>query len=531
MQCLELWDIPFASPNWQELLAARFADVLAIETALLRLNAGESSIFSTLYLNGGNQTRSFLFGKVRLAPEEFEPLLARLADLGLVYILKNRSRLNNSADRVIMNEDILHTITEAHLLVSPAARLNPLHLILENGELSLSLPALIQAAGGAFPEEALTGRYSEEVSCEGLSRALLALPQGFAAVLLRRQEGLHGQHPGHAKKIHHRLDGQAMLALALKGIARQRLRACEGLLPGKRELAALAEVHGFSQAELRGCFEWLSKSGWIIERDNLLSLASNARAWLRGDMKYRFETLRACAQNDGLLHSNGRAQSLQACIGKDWKKPPGSVPEYREYLDSIQNRIALIAFYWSCGVLSLHCDEVSVNKVAPAGLEEHIAYNDGKAVMTGDMSVVIAEAEISPLTRLYLTAFTRIERDTGIIRARFAEKLFAAGLAAGFDGLLFLRHLEEICAQALPQSIVFTIQDWVHSRIGATVRKPYVLHLCEGRADEIMHDPAFLKLVDRRAGAHDIILGECDEKEIINILEKHGVCLDFDPDS
>jgi len=527
VRCCEFWDIPFASREWREVLAARFASPPSLEKALLALGAEESRVVSALYLNGGNQPRSFLLTKTRIPAEEFGPILERLADLGFLDVLKNRSRLNDSADRVIMNEDIFQTLTEARLVASPPAPLSPLQLALEDGELPLRLPALIQAAGGFFPEEALSDTYADYTD---LHRALFAFPQGFAAVWRLPDGRQENARSGHARKIFHRLDGQAMLALALKSAARQRLRACEGALPGKRELTAMADAHGFSLSQLKGCFLWLSESGWIAERESALILTGCARAWLRGDMAYRFQKLRECAHQDGVLSPHGRAESVQSFMAKRWKKPLESIADYREYLDSLRRSVRLLLFYWSCGAVSLHCDEGIVQKIVPADLEEYTAHNDEKVVMAGDMSIVIAEDDASPLTRLYLSAFTRIERDSGVIRARLTEKLFAEGLAAGFDGLIFLRHLERISARELPQSIVFTIRDWVLSRSGATVRKSFVLHLGEERADEIMHDPVFLKLVDRRAGAHDIILGECDEREIISVLERHGVYLDFDPD-
>jgi hypothetical protein len=207
------------------------------------------------------------------------------------------------------------------------------------------------------------------------------------------------------------------------------------------------------------------------------------------------------------------------------------VAEYREYLDVLHDRIRLLSFYWMCGAVALHCcEEDFVQKIAPADFEEHRAFTDGKLVIAGDMSLVIAENEMSPLTWLYLCAFAKIERDSGVIRARFSEKLFAEGIAAGYDGLVFLRHLEKINAKTLPQNLVFTLQDWVLSRTAAALRKSLVLHIAEEKADEIMHDPAFIKLVDHRAGPHDIILGECNERDVTKILENHGVSLDFDPD-
>jgi hypothetical protein len=503
-----------------------------VRTALLKLDERESQVYSILFLNGGNQARSFLLSKTHLEPDELDLLLENSADLGLVYVLKNRSRLNNSADRVIMNEAIFKTAFGANLILPSPAHALPPELVLENGEFVLTLTAFIRAAGGALPAQILTERCFPADQYEGLRRALLALPKGFEDVWciaeLREEEA----RTGHARKIHHRIDGQAMLALALKSVSRQRLRACEGVVPGKRELTSFAEAHGFSLPHVKACFSWISQSGWIGESENTLALKKEARAWLRGDMRSRFEALYAHALEDGVVHPNGRIISVSSFIGKNWeKKTLRSAAEYRAYLEHVQNRIMRVTFYWMCGILALHCDEGTIQKISPAGMDEHGAYSDGKAVIAGDMSIVFAENDISPLTQLYLAAFTRVERDSGVVRARLSEKLFAEGIAAGFDGRAFLHALEGASGQPLPQNMTFTIQDWILSRTSARITKPYVLRLSEERADEIMHDPALMKLVDHRAGANDIILGECNEREITLLLEKHGVCLDFDPDA
>ena len=118
-----------------------------------------------------------------------------------------------------------------------------------------------------------------------------------------------------------------------------------------------------------------------------------------------------------------------------------------------------------------------------------------------------------------------------MIRAKVTEKNFLDGLAAGFDGLEFLRMLEACSRQALPQNIVFTITDWIENTIQAVLHIKPVLHMEENRLDELMHDPAFVKLVDRRVGPNDIILDETDEREIGTILQRHGIILDCIPDN
>jgi hypothetical protein len=529
MRCLEFWEVPFASVRWQEELASRFTNTEALEAALQRLNAEESRVYNVLYQNGGNQPRSFLLSKLHLEAELLDPILKGLADIGLAYILKNRSRLNNSADRVVMNEEIFRTLSEARLIVSGPQHYNPPQLTLENGELCLRLRALVQSTGGVFPEEAIDGQYTIQYDT-ALRRALAAFPQGFRKVICSEDEQ-DAAHSGYARKILYRLDGQAMLALAVKGIARKRFRASESLMPGKREITAFANARGLNVSELGGCFSWLAQNGWISVHENILIPEKTARAWLRAGMEQRFGILCKYAEKDGVVSPNGRAQNVQTFLSKGVKKKLEDIADYCGYFDLLRERMQLLAFYWACGVVSLHCNEESVQKIAPAGLEEHIVCTDGKIVIAGDMSLVIAESEISPLTRLYLAAFAKIELDSGVIRARFSEKLFAEGLAAGYDGLIFLRHLERISAKALPQNLVFTLRDWVLSRTGATVRKSLILHISEERADEIMHDPVFLKFVDHRAGSNDIILGDCNEREITKILENHGVSLDFDPDS
>jgi len=527
MRCLEFWEVPFASAQWQDELASRFTNASALEAALLRLGAEESQVYNVLFQNGGNQPRSFLLSKLHFEADLFDLILKNLAELGLAYVLKNRSRLNNSADRVVMNEDIFRTLNTARLIVPVPQYSNPPMLTVENRELCLKLNTLMQSTGGVFPEEVLGGRYAAEG--DGIRRALAAFPHGFARVVCL-EDGQDAAHSGYARRVLHRLDGQAMLALVLKGIARKRLRASESLVPGKREMVAFAGTRGLSIPELGGCFAWLARNGWIASWENILVLEKSARAWLRADMEQRFAILREHALKDGIISANGRAQNVHTYLSKGMKKRFESIADYREYLDLLDERTQLLAFYWACGVVSLHCDQENAQKFVPASLEEHMTFADGKLVIAGDMSLVIAEIDLSPLTWLYLAAFAKTERDSGVVRARFSERLFVEGLAAGYDGLVFLRHLERVSGQALPQNLVFTMRDWVLTRGSASVRKSLVLHISEERADEIMHHPAFLKLVDHRAGLNDIILGECNEREITKILENHGVSLDFDPD-
>jgi hypothetical protein len=124
---------------------------------------------------------------------------------------------------------------------------------------------------------------------------------------------------GYPRKILHRLDGQAMLALALKMVARKRLRACEGMVPGKREMAAFADAHGFSVTDMGACFVWLAQNGWVAEKDNILFLDKPARAWLRASMEQRFLMLGECALKDGVVLSHGRVQGAQVFLGKGLK--------------------------------------------------------------------------------------------------------------------------------------------------------------------------------------------------------------------
>lgn len=528
--CLEAWGIPLLARDWEARLAQAQGDPQRLAAVLVCLQAGDSLVVDLLFHNGYCQPRSWLLSKTRFPQDELNAVLQRLARLRLIAVSRNRSRLDDSADRVELERECARTILEHSLITARSTKTTVLYPLWTPGGPASHAVEYAQACGGVLPQTMAIEPPLNGLTAEFFESSHLVTDQGFVPVYLLR-EGKALPESGEGRAASERIDGMAVLARILRHTMRSKMRACEGVMPGKREMLAWAEAGGYQPETVRLMFAWLASRGWLADEDGLLTPTRPAREWLSSATGRRHEILRdmLCRLYQGIpLDGKGLSWNAlyQSCV------PARTLVGVRDWTETCLAARQLtdeISFFWYCGVLALQLTAGHVQKIALIGYEKLAARQEGSLVVTGDMTIVIAEQAASPVQILLLTAFCRIERDSGMIRARLSEKFFIEGLAAGYDGEAFLQMLEKATGQPLPQNIVFTIKDWMHTTSGARLQIRPVLHIAEEKLDELMHDPAFVKLVDRRTGPNDIILDGTNERELGVILERHGIILDYDP--
>lgn len=525
-ECLEAWGIPLLARDWKARLKEARTNPEKLAALLVGLSADEGLVVELLFHNGYSQPRSWLLSKTKFSHEQLDLCLQRLTRIKLITLSRNRSRLDDSADRIELESESARSLAQHSLISMRNAKTSLLYpLWTESGPLAHAVE-YAQICGGVLPKEMPLDPPLAGLESEFFTTSYLLTGQGFVPVqLLIPGKALPESSEG--RTISERLDGMAILARILRHTMRSKMRACEGLMPGKRELLAWAEAGGYQPETVRLIFAWLAANGWLADKDGLLTPTNPAREWLSADTRKRHEVLRAMftrLPQDGKWHlwSTLYQASLRT-------RPLLDIQDWNETCTSARTLTDEVSFFWHCGVLALQLTDGRLHKLALPDYETLAARKDGSLVVTGDMTILIAEEQASPLQLLLLTAFCRIEKDSGMIRARLTEKFFIEGLAAGYEGKAFLEMLENSACQPLPQNIVFTLTDWMETTSEARLQIRPVLHLAGERLDELMHDPAFAKLVDRRPGADDIILNETNERELGAILERHGIILDYDP--
>ncbi len=530
--CLELWGIPLLAKDWQKKLETARKTPGMVQAMLARLPAPEARALDLLYHNGPVQPRSWLGSKMQISRDELDLLLNRLVALGIVLLSRNRSRLDDSADRIELHSDIRTSIQSENLVVAVQKKLSILYPQWDGaGPRHLATEYALSCAGvlplGLDPENLMV---PPDTTC--FYQSMLLMDQGYVPVHVLREDP-ESDSDQENRGGRDRLDGIAVLAKIIRHTMRVRMRACEGVMPGKREITAWAESCGYQGETVRMLFSWLAMNGWLMDDQGTLNPARQARTWLASGLKERIDTIREMARARIFKNVPGR-KSIKWENLHQAAVQPRQLSSEQDWIEAcLATRKALdeVTIFWLLGALSVQLNAGALHKIDLAELDNALGHKPGPLVVTGDMTIVIPEIEASPHQILLFSAFCRVERDSGMIRAKVTEKNFLDGLAAGFDGLEFLRMLEACSRQALPQNIVFTITDWIENTIQAVLHIKPVLHMEENRLDELMHDPAFVKLVDRRVGPNDIILDETDEREIGTILQRHGIILDCIPDN
>ena len=125
--CLELWGIPLLAKDWQKKLETARKTPGMVQAMLARLPAPEARALDLLYHNGPVQPRSWLGSKMQISRDELDLLLNRLVALGIVLLSRNRSRLDDSADRIELHSDIRTSIQSENLVVAVQKKLSILY--------------------------------------------------------------------------------------------------------------------------------------------------------------------------------------------------------------------------------------------------------------------------------------------------------------------------------------------------------------------------------------------------------------------
>jgi len=528
--CLRFWQIQVNADDWQERLLAAWTDPVLLGDTMLHLDPPSARVVSLLATSGGIQPRSWLVSKSGYNAEQMESILQNLLRSGFLAISKNRSKLDDSADRVALNESIAACIATRAMLAELSQKPGTLRISSDGAGPRFDPATLFEVAGNCLPVSLVDEFELDMNGMPGAARRLALLENGFESVWTMAPRNVVAG-TGHQRLVLTRLDGLAMISLSIRQTTRSRMRACEGTLPGKREMNAFAEAHGFDADAIRDIYSWLAEKNWNVERDGVLVASSAARAWLRLSPEERQKILVEEAKADGFIQAEGRPLAIATLFASmTGIKRLATLEEYRTLIAAWLRFVRLLRFYWLAGVISLHGDEFLINKIAAVDYKTLAAQPPGPLVVSGDMTVIASEKTIGPVAGMLLAAFTKVEADSGTLRAKIGERLFFDGLAAGFDGAAFLLMLEAASAQPLAQNIGFTIRDWTSSVAPAVARRLVVLHLGASHIDILLHDPALAKLVDRRAGPDDIILKDCDERELGVLLERHGIMLDYDED-
>lgn len=504
--CGAFW-MPGKKPALQGLLDS-FSDPAAVTRVLQGLPAAAAQLYDEILQAGETLTRSRLGGSRVLAGGELDQPVAQLQERALIFIFKNRMKLDNGMDRLEPNPHVREVLLAGGLYLGRTV-FTPEALTLDAG-CSADPAAHFSLSGGVLPA-AVEGATSRGIVFSGGVFRQGSRLDGATLVSSAHKEG--GM----------TLTGVLAVSLVLSRLRKKPFRLDEDARPRARDMKSLAAETGMSAALLADSFFWAQDRALLSCRTGSARLTDRGEIFLRSSLRDRLDCL---YEADMVFRINGEESPGQ--LFRKWLAAiqcSTVIPE--ELHDPLDTFSTQLRRSWLGGRLALvlHSGRVTALRSAlPAAVFQHVA---SSLLVTGGCEVHVLDSRISPLQELLLRAFGDVSGQGEVRTVTFSETSIRRGLLLGFSGEEFLAMLRAGCDREPPAGFLFSLEEWVSSFERVEAGVALILRVSEAARELFFHDRELSTFYIGSLDDGTIAVSSRDREKLFALLERRHIVLDF----
>lgn len=490
-------------------LADAFGSMDRVRTVLRELNPHTASLLATLLDTTETLTRGQLAPARGAQKERLRESVQELETRALVFVMKNRMKLDDGLDRLVVNPRI------RELLAAPGGFIG----IARFSTASLSLDTCMRA-DAVTEGQMLGGMAPAWDDCADVRKqGILFVDGGFTDGFVPEADG---PDQGGVQTI--RLTAVLIVSQLLSFLRKRTVHLSDQEVIRVRDLAILCGESGVSTDELVEYLFWGKECGLVLFRHGRCNLSPEGTAFLRMSVEERREVLLSSLSP---LSQNGEesigqlfAKWLKVRKIKTGENSRNDLGNFRKFIIEYRRR-------WLAGSLEAVCNRGRIAALRTINDELLFKPLSGSILITGGLEVHIVGNKIAPLQILFLNAFGISEEQKGIRFVRFTEESVRRGLLLGFSGKRFLELLAAGCDREPPQSFLFTLQDWVNSFQVISSGEALLLQASDSVRELFLHDRELSIFYIASLDNGMIAVRGGNRQQLFTLLEKRHILLHF----
>ena len=502
--CARYWYPEKKKTAIQDLLDA-FSSLERVSAVLGELNPHSARLFATLLESSDVLTRGQLSPGRGAEKDKVRVSIRELEDRALLFLMKNRMKLDDGLDRLIVNPQIRDVLSG------------------KNGFLGISLFATDSITlNTALCEDALSegqlfgGVIPVTDETPASASGIIFLDNGFTAGYSPRRTG-DSEECGETVT----LDGILIVSQLLSLLRKRKVHLSGEEEIRSRDLASLSGDTTRDPDRVREFLFWARECGLLVFSGGECRLTPGGAAFLRMPVEERRQVLL-----DSLSGSpqNGE-ETIGQLFGKWLKKRKITTGEdSRGDLDFFRRFVLEYRRRWLAGELEAVCNLGRIGAVRSIKKDSLFHPLPGCILITGGLEIHVLEQKIAPVQSLFLKAFGIAGGENSV---RFSEESIRKGLLLGFSGKRFLELFKAGCDREPPQSFIFTLQDWVNSFQTVSSGEALLLRANDTVRELFLHDrelsPFYIASLDNGM----IAVRGGDRQQLFTLLEKRHILLHF----
>lgn len=507
-----------------------FAKPDKISAVLTELTPHEADVLNILLHEHETALRSTLLAELDIEKDEIDLVVQSLIQKGLVTVMKNRARLDDSIDRLYPNSYMLEAIEKRDLLVEEERIKKNLRLTLSE-TLEPDLDTYFTFCYGRIPKEICKNDplKLKPADMRRMHDGLSYLDHKFVTVKHRDvlQEYDDAMSRNRDEEGSADYSGLFIMSAFCYHLQKRKLHMKNGEQFSRRDIDLFEKKYSITGSNAEEIIQWMIDNEWIICRESRGTVSETALEWVRRDFEGKVEYLQKMF--DDILPS--KHLKLEQLYTKYFERPDlNTEQDYQEALIKISELSRTVRILWRLGLIRVYHKDGRVISVKKNSSVFAIAPEEGALVVSPNMELHIYSGKLPPWAYYYLSVFTEKQDSGKVQKSIISEKSIIRGIMMGLSAERFMNMLETCSKKPLPQNVVFTVNDWIGSVSEVMIEHTIVMTAPPAVIDLIEHDRVLQKYVVERLNAEKIELIAFDEREMFTHLEKLHILMTYEKD-
>ncbi len=507
--CKNIWQVVGDDDGLYD--SFRNADIVI--SVLEQLSAVEAIVINALVKNKFVIKKGSLFDVV----PSVDLVLHNLKKKSLIYMMKNRARLNESLDTIYLNEIVKSTIIDNSIISD-----NELHCsdyISLNEDLNPDYNTYSDYLNSRISMKAAQ-LIPRDIKYRLNPFELFFLKDGFKRVGSLSEEKQEKQTIFGIRKF----DFLYILNIFLYHVRKKEVKLDESNNIRKRDWGYFCRVYSIDEELLFLIFEWALKNSLIELDERVIKINELGFSILSSDFKGKSGIIREIIKNYDLPAS---LDLLDFYKFLNLQSEILVISDYRLIMKDIQKMAKEVKMLYGFGLIDVYFNKKNrVEKISFSELDKNEGTNF--LILSPTMDILVYMDRISPQDLFVLRCFSELEIKDNIATGKVSENSVIRAIMTGMSGASFIALLYKGSEKEIAQNVIFILEDWINSFSDVSLQERFILNGDKQVIELLMHDNKLKQYVDVVLNENYLILKNVDKRVIVDLLENEKVKIGYD---
>jgi len=507
--CKETWQVIGAD---EELYEA-FKNVAAVKNVLKKLSSSEAIILNALFTNDFVIKKGSLLDVI----PSVDLILDKLKRKALIYMMKNRARLNESLDTIYLNELIKEILLDNNVIssrditcsdyISLDANLNPdynTYFDLFRGQIGENVIRKIPSVTKNLVD----------------SFQFVFLVDGFKTIANLSNEKNNNQPLKRIEKF----DLLYILCLFLYHIRKKVVKLDDNDAIRKRDSSHFCRIYLIVAEDLELVFNWSVKNSVVELSDGVVKISPLGFSILSCGFQEKVAILSDIVGKYDIYNS---IDLLEFYKFLHFKLDILYISDYGLIVNNIKKMANEIRLLYGFGLIQVAYNSKNRVETLQFKRNERVAL-DKFLIVSPTMDILIYMDRIDSEDLFILRCFSELEIQDNIATGKITEDSVITAIMLGLSGSEFIALLHRGAEKEIAQNVIFILEDWIGSFSDVSLQERFILNGTKQVIELLMHDNKLKQYVDVVLNENYLILKNVDKRVIVDLLENEKVRVGYE---